>query len=68
MTRTHVAVAASVLLVAVPVGCRHLSTQGVPQNSAVRTQANSFSDDIRGSASAMLDEGRSIFRHDTFGD
>jgi mono/diheme cytochrome c family protein len=68
MTRAHVAVAASMLVLVVPLGCRHLSTKGVPQNSAVRTQSNSFSDDIRQSASAALEEGRNIYRHDTFGD
>src|SRR5215208_3145596 len=68
MTRAHVAVAASMLALALPVGCRQLSTRGTPQNPAVRAEPNSFSDDIRGSASAMLEQGKDIFRHDTFGD
>jgi hypothetical protein len=68
MTRAHVAAAASVLALAIALGCSHLSTRGTPENSAVRTQPNSFSDDIRGNASSMLEEGKGIFRHDTFGD
>src|SRR5215218_2254536 len=68
MTRAHVAVAASMLVLVLPVGCRQLSTRGTPQNPAVRTEPNSLSDDIRGSASATLEQGKDIFRHDTFGD
>ena len=68
MARAHVAAAASVLALAVAVGCSHLSTRGTPENPAVRTQRTSFSDDVSGNASAMLEEGKSIFRHDTFGD
>ena len=68
MTRAHVAAAASVLVLALGGGCSHLNTSGVPENSAVRTQPNSFSDDIRGNSASMLDEGKGIFRHDTFGD
>ena len=56
------------LVLAIPLGCRHLSTKGVPENSAVRSEPNSFSDDIRGNASAMVEQGKDIFRHDTFGD
>jgi hypothetical protein len=68
MTRARACVAASVLAMAIVYGCSHLSTKGVPENDAVRTQPNSFSDDIRGAASGMLEEGKNIFRHDTFGD
>jgi hypothetical protein len=48
--------------------CSHLSTKGVPQNDAVRTQPNSFTDDIEANASGNLKEGRNVFRHETFGD
>src|SRR5437764_1223594 len=62
--RVFVALAA----VVVALSCRHLSTQGVPQNEAVRTQPNTFSDDIEANDAAMLKEGRNVFRHETFGD
>src|SRR5438034_464547 len=48
--------------------CHHLSTSGVPQNEAVRTQPNSFTDDIEANAASLLKEGRNVFRHETFGD
>src|ERR1051325_3414422 len=68
MTRRRLLGAACVLTLAASSACRHLSTKGVPQNDAVRTQPNSFTDDIEGNASASLKDGRNIFRHDTFGD
>src|SRR3954470_16161348 len=68
MRGSHVAVAASVLALAMAIGCSHLSTGGTPQNSAVRSQPNSSSDDVAGNAAGMLEEGKGIFRHDTFGD
>jgi mono/diheme cytochrome c family protein len=67
MSRISMVVAASVLLAASG-ACRHLSTSGAPQNEAVRTQPNSFTDDIESDASSMLKEGRNVFRHETFGD
>jgi hypothetical protein len=67
MMRVRVA-AASVLIVVAIASCRHLSTSGVPQNEAVRSQPNSFTDDIEHNASAMISDGRNVFRHDTFGD
>ena len=68
MTHFNIAVAASVLALSCASACTHLSTKGVPQNDAVRSQPNSFTDDIEGNASASLKEGRNIFRHETFGD
>src|SRR5215207_5501263 len=67
MSYRRVASAASVLVAGV-LACTHLSTKGVPQNEAVRTQPNSFTDDIERNASASLKEGRNVFRHETFGD
>jgi len=61
-------VAASVLVIAACASCRHLSTSGVPQNEAVRSQPNSFTDNIEHNASAMMSDGRNVFRHETFGD
>jgi hypothetical protein len=66
MNRRRVAIA--IVAITSALACAHLSTKGVPQNEAVRTQPNSFTDDIEGNASASLKEGRSVFRHDTFGD
>src|SRR5207248_1820314 len=66
--RIRALIAASVLVVAPTASCHHLSTSGVPQNDAVKTQPNSFTDDITGNADAMLKEGRKVFRHETFGD
>jgi hypothetical protein len=68
MDRLRVAAAASVLVLTGASACTHLSTKGVPQNEAVRTQPNSFTDDIEGHAAGALKEGRSVFRHETFGD
>src|SRR5829696_1080386 len=68
MTRLHVAVAASMLVLVLPVGCRQLSTRGTPQNPAVRSESNSSTDDSKRHSSAMLEQGKDIFRHDTFGD
>src|SRR5215216_539336 len=68
MTRRRVVTAASVLTLVGAFACRHLSTKGVPQNEAVRSQPNSFTDDIEGNAAGALKEGRNVFRHETFGD
>jgi hypothetical protein len=68
MTRERVVAGASMLALVGLYACRHLSTAGVPQNEAVRSQPNSFTDDIEGSAAAMLKDGRNVFRHETFGD
>jgi hypothetical protein len=68
MPHVRVAVAAAVLASVIGLACSHLSTRGVPENPAVRSEPNSFSDDIEGNASALLKEGKGIFRHDTFGD
>ncbi len=68
MTRQAVLLIASAIALSSAFACRHLSTNGVPQNDAVRTQANSFTDDIEGNASASLKEGRNVFRHETYGD
>jgi hypothetical protein len=68
MTLPRVVVAASVLGLGGAFACAHLSTKGVPQNDAVRSQPNSFTDDIDHNASGSLSEGRNIFRHETFGD
>jgi hypothetical protein len=68
VNRFFAVLAGSVLVAVTIASCAHLSTKGVPQNDAVRTQPNSFTDDIDRNASAMLDEGRKVFRHETFGD
>jgi hypothetical protein len=66
--KVPVVLASSALALGGMYACAHLSTKGVPQNPAVRTQPNSFSDDIEHNSSSMLDEGRNVFRHETFGD
>src|ERR1043165_4442041 len=68
MTRRRLLGAACVLTLAASSACRHPSQKGVPQNDAVRSQPNSFTDDIEGNASGSLKEGRNVFRHETFGD
>jgi hypothetical protein len=68
MKGSRVAGAVSLLVAAGAVACAHLSTKGVPQNAAVRTQPNSFTDDIEHAASDRFNEGRNTFRHETFGD
>src|SRR5690349_2700812 len=68
MPRATVVFARSTLALLGLYACAHLSTKGVPENEAVRTQPNSFTDDIDRNASGSLSEGRNIFRHETFGD
>jgi hypothetical protein len=47
--------------------CRHISTEGSPQNPAVRTYGSDFGDEINAYSDSMIDRGREIFRRDTFG-
>jgi hypothetical protein len=68
MPRLAAVLASSALTIAAVTSCAHLSTKDVPQNDAVRTQPNSFTDDIEHNSGAMLAEGRKVFRHETFGD
>jgi hypothetical protein len=68
MQRFPAALASAALIAGGLFACAHLSTKGVPQNDAVRSQPNTFSDDIDRNAGSMLDEGRKVFRHETFGD
>lgn len=62
------AVAAFVLMLASGFACRHLSTAGAPENPAVRAERVSTKDAINTNGASMLEEGRSVFRHETFGD
>lgn len=59
---------AAVAVLAVLAGCHHLSTSGTPQNRAVRTYDADYGDVINTNASHTIDEGREIFRRETFGD
>jgi hypothetical protein len=68
MSRLDVVLASFAVVTVSAAACAHLSTSGVPQNSAVRSQPNSFTDEIDHNASSMLSEGRNVFRHETFGD
>jgi hypothetical protein len=68
MSRPIVAAATAALIISGAFACAHLSTKGVPQNDAVRSQPNSFTDDIEGNASGNMKDGRNVFRHETFGD
>src|ERR1051325_9890746 len=58
----------TISVLAAVIACAHLSTKGVPQNDAVKSQPNTFTDDIEQNTVAMLKDGRNVFRHETFGD
>lgn len=65
MRTTHVAFAL-VLGAGLATACRHIKPEeSAPRNPAVKRIPGR--PDIEANASAMLDEGRKIFRHDTFG-
>src|SRR5438067_11222520 len=68
MRRTPIVLLGSMFTLVAVYACAHLSTKGTPENEAVRSQPNSFTDDIEGNASGSLKEGRSVFRLETFGD
>jgi hypothetical protein len=57
-------------VVAFAAACRHLSTAGAPQNPAVRAYGigRSFSEAVDDNNKALFEEGKNVFRHETFGD
>lgn len=61
-------VIAAVAAMATAVACHHLSTEGTPQNPAVRRYGHDFGNAINANADSMIDAGREIFRRETFGD
>ena len=68
MRRLRIYASASILVAAGGVACHHLSTAGAPENSAVRAERTSTNDAIDDNGKATLKEGRSVFRHETYGD
>jgi mono/diheme cytochrome c family protein len=63
MKRTHLL--AGVGLLAIGLGCESFSTKSAPQNPAVRGAEDR--DDIEEHGEALLEQGRKVFRYDTFG-
>jgi hypothetical protein len=49
------------------VSCRAISTSGTPQNEAVDAYEGDFGDEINEYSQALIDDGREVFRRNTFG-
>ncbi|HEY7396222.1 MAG TPA: hypothetical protein VH559_15310, partial [Gemmatimonadaceae bacterium] len=65
MTHRSVVVLASLAVVTAVYACTRASTGGVSQSEAVRAQGNLAGEVAR---AGTVDEGKAIFRDDTFGD
>lgn len=69
MSRKLLSIASSAAFLVAPAGCLNIP-KDVETNTAVRserTDAESWSGDIRDHSAKLFREGREVFRHDTFG-